>query len=111
MVGQGDLIPVSEESYNHGARVCKIGPDGKLYVSLGQPYSVSPQEKIALYDETGIGGILKMDTNGQNREVYVLGARNPAVWTSILLLVTYGGMTTKLMAWVIQFLQVRLICY
>ena len=77
VVGQGDLIPVSEESYNHGARVCKIGPDGKLYVSLGQPYNVSPQEKIALYDETGIGGILKMDTNGQNREVYVLGARNP----------------------------------
>ena len=69
--------PCFRRSYNHGARVCKIGPDGKLYVSLGQPYNVSPQEKIALYDETGIGGILKMDTNGQNREVYVLGARNP----------------------------------
>ncbi len=76
VVDQGKLIPVEEESYNHTARVCDIGPDGKLYISLGQPYNVHPQEKMALYDEVGIGGIIRMNTDGTGREVYVRGIRN-----------------------------------
>jgi glucose/arabinose dehydrogenase len=40
VVPQGKLIPVDEESYNHTARVCRIGPDDKLYISLGQPFNV-----------------------------------------------------------------------
>jgi len=43
---QGDLIPTSEESYNHTARVCDVGPDGKLYISLGQPFNVAPAEWV-----------------------------------------------------------------
>ena len=35
VVEQGQLIPPDEVSYNHGARVCRVGPDNKLYVSLG----------------------------------------------------------------------------
>ena len=73
---QGELIPVDEESYNHTARVCKIGPDGKLYVSLGQPFNVSPQEKLALYSQVGIGGIIRMNLDGTDREVYTYGVRN-----------------------------------
>ncbi|WP_333843040.1 PQQ-dependent sugar dehydrogenase [Pelomicrobium sp.] len=76
VVGQGELIPIEEESYNHGARVCRIGPDNKLYVSLGQPYNVPPKEKLALYDRVGIGGIIRMDRDGKNREVYARGIRN-----------------------------------
>ena len=34
VVKQGELIPPEEESYNHTSRVCRIGPDDKLYVSL-----------------------------------------------------------------------------
>ena len=30
VVGQGKLIPPEEESYNHGARTCKVGKDGML---------------------------------------------------------------------------------
>ena len=30
VVKQGDLIPKDEESFNHTARVCRIGPDNKL---------------------------------------------------------------------------------
>jgi len=73
---KGDLIPVEEESYNHTARVCRIGPDGKLYIALGQPYNVHPAEKIDLYDETGIGGIIRINTDGTGREVYAMGVRN-----------------------------------
>jgi glucose/arabinose dehydrogenase len=76
VVPQGELIPIEEESYNHGARVCRIGPDGKLYIALGQPHNVPPPDKADLYNEWGIGGIIKMDLDGKNREVYARGVRN-----------------------------------
>ena len=43
------LIPPSEESFNHTARECRVGPDNKLYIQLGQPYNVPPKEKLDLY--------------------------------------------------------------
>ncbi|WP_114945788.1 PQQ-dependent sugar dehydrogenase [Microvirga calopogonii] len=73
---QGDLIPPAEESFNHTARVCRIGPDNKLYVALGQPFNVPPKDKMGLYKEVGIGGIIRMDQDGKNREVYATGIRN-----------------------------------
>jgi len=76
VIPQGELIPVEEESFNHTARVCDIGPDGKLYISLGQPYNVTPPEKLELYDEVGIGGIIRVNTDGTGREVYTYGVRN-----------------------------------
>lgn len=76
VVPQGGLIPVEEESFNHTARVCDVGPDGKIYISLGQPYNVQPNEKIAMYDEIGIGGIIRMNTDGSDREVFTRGVRN-----------------------------------
>ncbi len=76
VVPQGELIPVEEESFNHTARVCRVGPDGKLYISLGQPYNVPPVEKHEMYDELGIGGIIRINTDGTGREVYTRGVRN-----------------------------------
>ncbi|MEO1140582.1 MAG: PQQ-dependent sugar dehydrogenase [Pseudomonadota bacterium] len=76
IVPQGTLIPVEEESYNHTARVVKVGPDDKLYVSLGQPFNVAPPEKLDLYNEVGIGGIIRMNRDGSGREVYTYGVRN-----------------------------------
>ena len=73
---QGDLIPTSEESYNHTARVCDIGPDNKLYISLGQPFNVAPEDKLDLYKKEGIGGIIRVNTDGSGREVYTYGVRN-----------------------------------
>jgi glucose/arabinose dehydrogenase len=77
VVPQGKLIPPDEESFNHGARVCRIGKDGMLYVALGQPFNVPPREKLALYNEQGIGGIVRMNAfDGSKREVYATGIRN-----------------------------------
>lgn len=73
---QGTLIPPDEESFNHGARACRIGPDNKLYITLGQPFNVPPKEKLDLYYRTGIMGIIRMDRDGKNREVVATGVRN-----------------------------------
>ena len=77
VVGQGKLIPVEEESYNHGARTCRVSDDGKLYITLGQPYNVQPKEKVALYEQLGIGGMIRLNPfDGSGREVVARGVRN-----------------------------------
>lgn len=77
VVPQGGLIPVEEESFNHGARVCRVADDGTLYVALGQPFNVQPANKVDLYDRLGIGGIVRMNAfDGSKREVYSRGVRN-----------------------------------
>lgn len=76
VIPQGELIPPEEESFNHSARVCRVGPDGKIYISLGQPFNVYPEEKHELYLETGIGGMIRLNQDGTGREVYTTGIRN-----------------------------------
>ncbi|MDH3320299.1 MAG: PQQ-dependent sugar dehydrogenase [Betaproteobacteria bacterium] len=77
VVSQGELIPTEEESYNHGARTCRVGPDGMLYVTLGQPFNVQPRDKVALYEKLGIGGIVRLNAfDGSKREVVARGIRN-----------------------------------
>ncbi len=77
VVPQGKLIPEEEESYNHHARTCRVGPDGMLYITLGQPFNVPPRDKLALFNKVGIGGIVRMNPfDGSKREVYATGIRN-----------------------------------
>ena len=76
VVKQGDLIPVEEESYNHTARACAIGPDNRLYITMGQPFNVSPAEKVDMYRKVGIGSILSFNRDGGDRQVIATGVRN-----------------------------------
>jgi len=77
VVPQGKLVPPEEESYNHGARTCRVSDDGKLYITLGQPFNVQPKEKVALYEQLGIGGMVRLDPfDGSKREVVARGVRN-----------------------------------
>lgn len=77
VVSQGKLIPEEEESYNHGARTCRVADDGMLHITLGQPYNVQPKEKVALYEKLGIGGMIRMNAfDGSKREVLAVGVRN-----------------------------------
>ena len=73
LAAQGNLIPVEEESFNHGARVCRVADDGTLYIALGQPYNVQPAGKVDLYDKLGIGGIVRMNAFD--------GSSSGGVWT------------------------------
>jgi glucose/arabinose dehydrogenase len=77
VVPQGKLIPVEEESFNHGARTCRVGPDGMLYITLGQPFNVPPANKVSTYEKLGIGGIVRMNPfDASKREVFAVGVRN-----------------------------------
>jgi hypothetical protein len=76
VVKQGDLIPAEEESYNHTARACTIGPDNRIYITLGQPFNVTPPEKLDMYREVGIGGIVSFNRDGGDRKVVLTGLRN-----------------------------------
>ncbi len=76
VVKQGDLIPAEEESYNHTARACTIGPDNRIYITLGQPFNVTPPEKLDLYRKVGIGGIVSFNRDGGDRKVVLTGLRN-----------------------------------
>lgn len=77
VVPQGKLIPVEEESYNHGARTCRVDDKGQLYITLGQPYNVQPRDKVAMYEKIGIGGMVRMNAfDGSGREVVAVGVRN-----------------------------------
>ena len=76
VVPQGELIPTEDESFNHTARVCRVGPDNKLYVALGQPFNVPAKSKLEGFNKHGIGGIIRIGLDGKDREVYALGVRN-----------------------------------
>ena len=77
VVPQGKLVPVEEESYNHGARTCRVDDNNQLYVTLGQPYNVQPANKVELYEKLGIGGVVRLDAfDGSKREVVARGVRN-----------------------------------
>jgi glucose/arabinose dehydrogenase len=77
VVPQGKLIPPEEESFNHGARTCRVDDSGMLHITLGQPFNVQPKEKVALYEQLGIGGMIKLNAfDGSKREVVARGVRN-----------------------------------
>ena len=77
VVPQGKLIPVEEESYNHGARTCRVDDKGQVYITLGQPYNVQPRDKVELYEKLGIGGMVRLNAfDGSKREVVAVGVRN-----------------------------------
>ncbi|MBE0622363.1 MAG: PQQ-dependent sugar dehydrogenase [Burkholderiales bacterium] len=76
IVKQGELIPPEEESYNHSARACVIGPDNRIYITLGQPFNVTPPEKVDLYRKVGMGGIVSFNRDGGDRQVVLTGMRN-----------------------------------
>ncbi len=76
VIPRGKLVPAEVTSHGHGLRVCRVGPDGRLYVTLGQPYNVPPKDKESLFSQWGLGGIIRMKLDGSGREVFARGVRN-----------------------------------
>ncbi|WP_374547100.1 sorbosone dehydrogenase family protein [Rhodoblastus sp.] len=76
IVAPGALIPADEKKQGHGMRVCRIGPDGKLYVAVGQPTNVPTKAEQKVFVQWGMGGIVRFDQDGGNREIFADGIRN-----------------------------------
>lgn len=60
-----DSLPTES---HHGWRYIDIGPDGKLYISIGAPCNIC--------DRPGFANISRMDLDGSNQEVVAEGIRN-----------------------------------
>lgn len=76
IVEQGKLLPAEDARAPHNLRVCRVGPDNKLYIALGQRYNVPPKAKMDEFNKWGIGGIIRMNLDGTGREVFARGIRN-----------------------------------
>ena len=64
-----DVLNIDLPSENHhGWRYIGFGPDGKLYISIGAPCNICEEE--------GYGQIIRMNSNGNEREVFAEGIRN-----------------------------------
>ena len=40
---------------------CRVGPDKKLYITLGQPFNVPPADKYQELERMGIGALVRMN--------------------------------------------------
>jgi glucose/arabinose dehydrogenase len=76
VVPEGGLQPANEKSPIHAARVCRFGPDGKLYVAIGQPTNVPSAAREKFNEKWGLGAIWRMNADGSGREVFARGIRN-----------------------------------
>ena len=74
VIPQGELIPKEDESFNHTARVCRVGADNKIYITLGQPFNVPAKNKLDGFAKYGIGGIIRVDRM-KNRRSSAKGMR------------------------------------
>jgi glucose/arabinose dehydrogenase len=74
VVPEGKLLPPDQESVDN--TVCEVGPDHKLYILLGQPLNTPSPEKADISRKWGIGGIIRMNRDGSNQEVFPYGLGN-----------------------------------
>lgn len=67
------FFPKEKEYFNHAFRVIDVGPDGKIYMAIGQPYNVPPPDKWPM---DPMGTIVRVNTDGTGWEIYARGIRN-----------------------------------
>lgn len=69
---EGMEFEVIDDSFpserHHGWRVIKVGPDSRLYMSIGAPCNVC--------DRDGFGEIQHMNLDGSDKQTYAYGVRN-----------------------------------
>ena len=66
----GTVVDGLPNEERHGARFMMVGPDNKLYISVGSPCNVCEAPK----DE--FGQVLRVNPDGSGREIFARGIRN-----------------------------------
>ena len=70
----GEVLDINLPSdRHHGWRYIGFGPDDKLYISIGAPCNIC--------DKFGYAQIIRVNTNGTDRETYASGIRNSVGFT------------------------------
>lgn len=70
----GEVLDIGLPSdRHHGWRYIGFGPDDKLYISIGAPCNIC--------DKFGYAQIIRVNTNGTDRETYASGIRNSVGFT------------------------------
>jgi glucose/arabinose dehydrogenase len=73
-----ELLFVDQPYSNHNGGQLQFGPDGELYVGLGDGGAAGDPDRSALDPENPLGKILRLDTEEpESYEVFALGLRNP----------------------------------
>jgi hypothetical protein len=100
VVPQGKLIPVEEESYNHGARTCRVGRQRHAAHHPGPALQRAAAEKVALYEQLGIGGMIKLNAfDGSSARWWPVACATRWAWTSTPRTRASGSPTTRPTAW------------
>ena len=74
-----ELLMVTQNGWNHNGGHLSFGPDGKLYVGLGDGGGAGDQDNLAQNRSTYLGKMLRIDVDAKKTKVEVIqwGHRNP----------------------------------
>jgi glucose/arabinose dehydrogenase len=73
-----ELLSVDQPQANHNGGLLEFGPDGRLYVGLGDGGGAADPERTAQDPANPLGKILALDPGSDGEpEVFALGLRNP----------------------------------
>jgi glucose/arabinose dehydrogenase len=73
-----ELLRVEQPYANHNGGLVEFGPDGRLYVGLGDGGGAGDPERSAQDPENPLGKILALDPSADGAyDIYALGLRNP----------------------------------
>jgi hypothetical protein len=74
-----ELFVLKQSSNNHNGGQLAFGPDGYLYLGVGDGASFADAERTALDFASPLGKILRIDPRPSGREAYSVPADNPTV--------------------------------
>ncbi len=80
-----NLLHMSEGGFGHGRNDLAMGPEGKIYAINGDSVSLpegiinrmSPLRNKHLPSPKNEGHVIRMDSDGRNKEIFCAGLRNP----------------------------------
>src|SRR5690606_15606410 len=72
-----ELLFVDQPRGNHNGGWIDFGPDGLLYVGMGDGGGAGDRQNNAQNPGTLLGKMLRLDVDGGEPEIFLSGARNP----------------------------------
>ena len=108
VVPEGELIPKADESYNHTARVCRVGPGQQaLYPAWAALQRAGEGQGRAPTASSASAASSAWTATARTARSTRSDSAIPSAWTSIQRTSRCGPTTTRLTAWATTFLPAR----